>query len=69
VAVNDKGVIPDLEPQLLGHRPLAIFDAGIHELFDAAAVQTHNVVMVSAVVEFKNTVARPMSSLDSSNER
>jgi hypothetical protein len=47
-------MIPDLETELLGHRPLPLLDAGIHELFDPAAVQTHNVVMVSAMVDFKN---------------
>ena len=54
VAVNDQGMIADLESELLGHRPLALFDARIHELFDPAAVQTHNVVVVSAMVDFKN---------------
>jgi hypothetical protein len=47
-------MIPDLEPELLGHRSLPIFNAGIHELFDPAAVQTHYVVVVSPMVQLEN---------------
>src|SRR5438309_7290706 len=44
--IHDQGVIADRESEALGHRGLTLLDAGIHELFDPAAVQTHDVIMV-----------------------
>jgi len=36
-------------------RSLALFDAGVHELFDLAAVQTHDVVVMLAFVELEHS--------------
>ena len=47
-------MIADGEPQPLGDRGLPFFDTGIHELFDAAAVQTHDVIVVRTVIELED---------------
>src|ERR1700722_20776879 len=47
-------MIPDREPQALGNRVLALFDARIDELFDAAAIQTHDVIVMGALVELED---------------
>src|SRR5262249_46072822 len=44
----------DREAELGGDRGLALFDTGIHELFHAPAVETHDVVMVRALVELED---------------
>jgi hypothetical protein len=52
--VHDQRVIADGKPQPLGHRRLPFFDTGVHELFDSAAVQTHDVIVMGAVVELED---------------
>ncbi len=47
-------MVADREPQPLGDRGLPLFDTGIHELFDPAAVQTHDVIVVRAVIELED---------------
>ncbi len=47
-------MIADLEPQALRHRVLALFDAAVHELFDAAAVNTHDVIVVRALIQLEH---------------
>jgi len=54
MTVHDQRVVTDREPQPLGDRGLPLFDTGIHELFDAAAVQTHDVIVVRAVIELED---------------
>ena len=51
--IQDQRVIADLETQALGHGLLALFDATVHELFDPAAVNTHDVIVVGALIEFE----------------
>ena len=38
VTVHNEGVVADREPEALSHGVLPLFDARIHELFNAAAV-------------------------------
>ncbi len=52
--VKNQGVIADLEPQPLRHGVLALFDAAVHELFDAAAVHTHDVIVVRTLIELEH---------------
>ena len=40
--------------QALGDFFLSLFDALVHELFDAAAVQTHDMVVMRSLVELEN---------------
>jgi hypothetical protein len=42
------------KPESLSHLVLPLLNTGIDELFDPAAVQTHDVVMVSSLVEFED---------------
>src|ERR1700685_3120962 len=51
--VQDQRMIADLEPQAFGHGVLALFDAAIHELFNFAAVNTHDVIVMRALVELE----------------
>ena len=46
-------MIADLEPQALRHGVLALFDTAVHELFDAAAVNTHDMIVVSTLIELE----------------
>ena len=46
-------MIADREAQPLGDGGLALFYAGIHELFDAAAVQSHYMIVMRALVELE----------------
>jgi len=52
--VHDQRMVADREPQPLGDGRLPLFDTGIHELFDAAAVQTHDVIVMRAVIELED---------------
>ena len=52
--VHDQGVIADREPEALRHRCLPFLDARIHELFDPATVQTHDVIVVRGVIELED---------------
>src|SRR5271155_3973173 len=54
VSVENQRVIADFEPQTLCHRVLAVLDAAVHELFHLAAVNTHDVIVVGAVIEFEH---------------
>src|SRR5579864_5067826 len=47
-------MIADREPETLRHGRLPVFDARVHELLDAAAVQTHYVVVVGALIELED---------------
>ncbi len=47
-------MVADGEAELLGHRGLALLDARIHELFDAAAVKTHDMVVMRTLVELEH---------------
>jgi len=47
-------VVADFEAEPFGHRLLALFDPAIHELFDLAAVHTHDMVVMTALVEFEH---------------
>ena len=54
IPVHDQRMVADREPQPLGDRRLPFFDTGIHELFDSAAVQTHDVIVVRTVIELED---------------
>jgi len=56
--VENQRVIADFEPQALRDRVLALFDPAVHELFDTAAVHTHDVIVVRALVS-SNTAMPP----------
>ena len=47
-------MITDLEAQALRHRVLPLFDTAFHELFDATAVNTDDVVVMRAMVELEH---------------
>ena len=46
-------MILDLELQLARDGALPVLDAGVHELFDLAAVQTDDVIVVLALIQFE----------------
>jgi hypothetical protein len=52
--VKNQRMIADFESQPLGHGMLALFDSAIHEFLDATAVDTHDMVMMHAVVQFED---------------
>ena len=47
-------MIAQLVPQALGDLFLALFDRFVDELFDAAAVQTHDMVVMRSLVELEH---------------
>ena len=51
-------MVGDLEAFGFGHVVLAFFDLGVVELFDLAAVQAHQVVVVLAFVDLIDRLAR-----------
>src|SRR5437667_182074 len=53
-SVQDERVIANGEPQPVRHRRLPLLDPRVHELLDATAVQTHDVVVMRALVELEN---------------
>ena len=50
-------MVGDGEALGLGHRVLALFDFGVIKLFDLAAVQTYQMVVVLSLIEFINGLA------------
>src|SRR5689334_15382632 len=54
MAVKRHRMVAQLVSQPLGDLFLALFDGLVNELFDPAAVQTHDMVMVRTLVEFEN---------------
>ena len=53
MSVEDERVIADLEAQALGDRVLPLLDAPVHELFHFAAVHTHDMVVMCALIELE----------------
>jgi outer membrane protein assembly factor BamE len=51
-------VVLEGEPQILGYLVLALFDLSIKEFFNPAALQAYQVVVVRALVELINRLAR-----------
>jgi len=47
-------VVANRESEALRHRSLSLLDTRVHELFDSAAVQTHDVIVMRAVVELED---------------
>ena len=54
VAVEDQGMIPDRESQPLRDGRLPLLYPGIHELFDPAAVQADDMIVMRALVELED---------------
>ena len=54
IPVHDQRMITNREPEALRNRCLPLLDTRVHELFDPATVQTHNVIVVSTVVQLKD---------------
>jgi hypothetical protein len=54
VPVQNQRVIANIEAQSLGDGGLALFDTGVHELFDASAVKANDVIVVGAMVELEH---------------
>lgn len=52
--IKDQGVIADLESQSARHGGLPILDAGIDELFDAAALYAHDVIVMGALIDLED---------------
>jgi hypothetical protein len=57
VAVDRQRVFGDLEAALLGDGVLALFDRFVVELFHAAAIEAHQVVVVRAGVQLEDGLA------------
>ena len=47
-------MIADIESQALRDRMLTLLDAPVHELFDLAAVDTDDVIVMCALVQLEN---------------
>jgi hypothetical protein len=47
-------MVRDLEAQAVGYRPLALLDPLVGELFDSAAVNAHDVIVMCAFVQFED---------------
>jgi hypothetical protein len=54
LAVKNHRVVADLVAETLCHRVLALFDASIHEFFDAAAFQADDVIVMRAVIQLED---------------
>src|SRR5271155_5565965 len=54
VSVQDQRMIADLEPQAFRHGVLTLFDAAVHELFNLAAVNTHDVIVMRTLIELEH---------------
>src|SRR6185503_19263865 len=52
--VQGHGVIAEYVPQPLGDRLLALLDRLVDELFDPAAVKTHDMVVMRPLVQLEN---------------
>ncbi len=57
VAVENERVVPDLEVQAVRHRVLPRLDAVVDELFDVAAVKTHDMIVMGPLVELEDSHA------------
>ena len=57
VGVNRQGVVGNGKTLELGDSLLALFYLGVVKLFDLAAVQAHQMVMVLALVDFIHRLA------------
>lgn len=51
-------MLADRETALLGHPQLPLFDLGVVEFFDPAALNAHEVIMMAALVQFEYRLAR-----------
>ena len=58
VGVNRQGVVGNCKTLGTGHSMLAVFNFGVVELFNNAAIQTHQMVMVLAFIELVHRLAR-----------
>ena len=47
-------MVLQLEQELVRDRPLPLYDARVHELFDLAAVKTNDVIVVLAFVQLEH---------------
>ena len=54
MSVQNQRVVADLEFQPFRHGVLQFLDAAVHELLHPAAVHTHDMIVVGAVIEFEN---------------
>jgi outer membrane protein assembly factor BamE len=52
--IQNQRVIADFEAQAFRYRVLAFFDTAVHELFDLAAVNTHDVIVVPTLIELEH---------------
>lgn len=58
VAVERQRVILKLEPSILGNLHLALFDFCVDEFLDPTALQAHQMIVMLALIEFKQGSAR-----------
>src|SRR5260370_24985643 len=56
--VQIKRVLADLKSAIAGDLGLALFDLGIEEFLDAAALQADQVVVLPTLIELENRLAR-----------
>jgi len=54
MAVNHERVIADRKTMLLGDCALSLLDPRIHELLDAPAIETEDVIVMRPGVEFEH---------------
>src|SRR5579875_61576 len=52
--VEDERVVPDVESEPPRDSGLPVLDARVHELLDAPAVETHDVVVMRALIELEH---------------
>ncbi len=57
VRVQVQRMLANREATFLGHAHLALFDFGVVELFDASALDAHEVVVVRALVQLEHRLA------------
>ncbi len=57
MGINLQGMFVDDEPPLLGHGRLTVFNLGVEKLFDMAAIQAYEMVVMGSAVEFENCLA------------
>jgi len=58
IRVQLQRVLADRKTALLGHPQLPLFDLGVIEFFDPAALNAHEVIMMAALVQFEYRLAR-----------
>ncbi len=54
VPVNHEGVVADCKPVPLGHGRLALLDTAVNELFDPAAIETQDVIVMRPGIELEH---------------